>query len=258
MQSTLGSGTTRPVGPSNIPEINGTLKIDTSVHALKNSYPSYNFTKEDALWLARFIEGEAGHRNDKNGHAVVWAMFNRFGILRHRVSAWSTFQNFLRLYSTTLQPMLRSRGAAQRVWKKHKRNPSGHPVVVGQGTYKNSTVKKVQLKKHIDLQKKPWSRIGSDVRDLVVNILNGRIGNPGIGIATEFVSTRVFYINKYDRSPTRQEWKEYTINYAKNRCKRDIKGCTWVGEVSGIDQMKNAFFIDNRFRNVPASAVTIR
>lgn len=257
MQSVLGSGTSRPSGPGGIPEIKGTLRIDTSVPALRKSNPSYQFTKEDALWLARFIEGEVGRKNDKNSQAVVWAMFNRFGMLRHRVSSWSSFQKFLRLYSTTLQPMLRSRGAAQRVWKKHKRNPSRHPVEVGQGTYKNSTVKKVQLKKHIDLQKKPWNRIDPDVRDLAVGILNGKIGNPGIGIATEFASTRVFYINKYNRQPSTQEWRKYTIDYAEYRCKRDIKGCTWVGDVPGIDQMKNAFFIDNRFLDIPASAVTV-
>ena len=259
MESMLGSGSAESSQTNNsIPEINGTLRIDTTVAALKNSNPSYKFTKEDALWLARFIEGESGSKNDKNGQAVVWAMFNRFGILRHRVSAWKTFQNYLRLYSTTLQPMLRSRGAAQRVWNYHKKNPSKYPVVVGQGTYKNSTVEKVQLKKHIDLQKKSWNRIGSDVRGLVEYILNGKIGNPGIGIATEFASTKAFYRNKHGHSPNFQQWRKYTINYAEKRCKRDIKGCAWVGDVPGIDQMKNAFFIDNRFRNVPASAVTIQ
>lgn len=257
--------TTKPASTNNtsgedfstIPNKLGTLQIDTSVPELTKSIPSYKFTKEDALWLARFVTGEAGVKNDANGHAVIWTMFNRFGMLRHRVKSWSSFQIFLRLYSTTLQPILRSKGAAQRVWKNYNKNRIKYPIVKGNGVYEGTNIQKVQYKKHINLQKKSWGDIHPTIRSMVVNILRGKIPNPGIGIATEFASTRIYYKQKNGKFPDSEEWRNFTINYAKNRCKRKIKGCTWIDHKSNLDQMKNAFFIDNRFKKVPPSAIKI-
>src|SRR5215217_4670541 len=45
---------------------------------------SYVFTPEDALWIARFIVGEAGGRDDADNHAVIWAMFNRYALFTHK------------------------------------------------------------------------------------------------------------------------------------------------------------------------------
>lgn len=241
-----------------IPDSLGVLALDNSFPELSKSIPNYKFTKHDARWMARFVTGESGVKNDANGHAVLWAMFNRFGILRHRVKAWKSFHNFLILYSTTLQPILRSKGAAQRVWRNHKKNPGKFPIVKGVGTYKGTNMQKVQYKKHIDLQKKKWEEIDPAIRNMVINILRGNIPNPGIGIATEFASTRVYFKQKYGHYPkSAEQWRKYTIDYAKRRCKQKMKGCTWIGDKRNLNQMKNAFFIDNRFKNVPPEAISI-
>ncbi len=242
---------------SSIPDSLGVLIINTSVSELSNSIPTYTFSKEDALWMARFVTGESGVKNDANGHAVLWAMFNRFGILRHRVKSWGSFQKFLRQYSTTLQPMLKSKGAAERVWKNHSKNPEKYPIVVGKGFYKGTDIQKVQYQKHVDLQKMKWAEIHPNIRDMVIKMLRGEISNPGIGIATEFASTRIYYKQKHGSFPTATQWRKYTIEYAENRCKKGMKGCTWIGDRDNLNQMKNAFFIDNRFINVPADAIRI-
>ncbi|NER16549.1 hypothetical protein [Spongiivirga citrea] len=241
-----------------IPDDLGTLEIDTTIAELSKSKPSYQFTKEDALWMARFVTGESGVKDDANGHAVIWAMFNRYGILRHRVKSWKSFSKFLQLYSTTLQPILKSKGAAKRVWKNHRANPEKHPIVIGEGTYKGTNIKKVQYKRHIDLQKKKWKDINLNIRRMVIDILRNDIENPGIGIATEFASTRIYYKSKYGEFPNEQQWEDYTIKYAEERCKKGIKGCTWIGYRDNLNQMKNAFFLDNRFKDVPPEAVSVK
>jgi len=240
-----------------IPDDLGVLVVDTSVSELSNSNARYEFAKDDALWMARFVTGESGVKNDANGHAVLWTMFNRFGILRHKVKAWDSFHNFLRSYSTTLQPILRSKGAAKRVWKNHKENPKKYPIVKGEGTYKDSDIRKVQYQKHIDLQEMNWGDVHINIRKMVIAILRGEIPNPGIGIATEFASTRIYYKQKYGSFPTDEQWEDYTIEYAKNKCKKKIKGCTWIGYKDNLYQKKNAFFIDNRFKNVPTESIKI-
>jgi hypothetical protein len=45
----------------------------------------YAFTAEDALWLARFVIGEAGGRDDAGSRAVIWAIFNRYALFTHKV-----------------------------------------------------------------------------------------------------------------------------------------------------------------------------
>jgi len=242
---------------ASIPEALGVLTVDTSVSELSNSKTRYEFTKKDALWMARFVTGESGVKNDANGHAVLWTMFNRFGILRHKVKAWSSFQNFLRSYSTTLQPMLRSKGAAKRVWKNYTKDSTKYPIVKGKGNYKDSNIRKVQYQKHIDLQELNWEDIHINIRRMVIDILRGKIQNPEIGIATEFASTRIYYKQKYGKFPSDEQWEDYTVDYAKNKCKKKIKGCTWIGHKDNLYQKKNAFFIDNRFKNIPAGSIKI-
>ncbi len=240
-----------------IPDDLGVLSVETSVSELSNSYARYVFTQKDALWMARFVTGESGVKNDANGHAVLWTMFNRFGILRHKVKSWSSFHFFLQSYSTTLQPFMKSKGAAKRVWKNYEENPDDYPIVEGEGTYKNSDIKKVQYKKHREIQEMNWTDIHINIRRMVIDILRGEISNPGIGIATEFASTRIYYKQKYGKFPTDEQWENYTIDYAKNKCKKKIKGCTWIGYKDNLYQKKNAFFIDNRFENVPMGSIQI-
>jgi hypothetical protein len=241
-----------------IPEEVGVLIVDTSIPELSKSHEIYVFTKEDALWMARFVTGEAGVKNNANGHAVLWAMFNRFGILRHQVKSWSSFGEFLQQYSTTLQPILKSKGAAQRVWKNHYKNPEAFPIVKGSGFYKGTNIQKVQYKKHVLLQQMEWEDIHVNIRKMVLSILQGEIANPGIGMATEFAGTHIYYKQKHNTRPNEEQWRAYTIDYAENRCKKGMRGCTWIGDVEGLNQRsKNAFFIDNRFKDVPSDAIWI-
>jgi peptidoglycan hydrolase-like protein with peptidoglycan-binding domain len=234
----------------------GKLLIDTSVPALSKSLPEYQFTSEDAVWLARFVEGEAGGQDNPDSHAVIWAMFNRFGILRHRVPSWTSFAVFLQKYSTTLQPLLNSSGAAERVWMNHKSNPAKYPVVSSGDTYPGTSIKKVQYQRHIDLQNKQWTAFPAYVRDMILKILTGQIPNPGIGIASDFDSTYVFL--KVARrkqgisgEPSHEEWKQYTLEHARS------KKVIWIGEKSNLDQKKNAFYIQPFLKDVPSNAVTI-
>ncbi len=234
----------------------GKLKIDTSIRALSTSFPEYQFTAKDALWLARFVEGEAGGKDDADSHAVIWAMFNRFGILRHKVPAWGSYGSFLQKYSTTLQPLLNSAGAAERVWANHNRNPGKYPVVSSEETYKGTNIKKVQYLRHIKLQQKSWNDFAPYVTNMITKILSGEIPNPGIGIATHFLSTYVLLKAKRRKqglsdSPSDEEWRHYTLQFARN------KGLVWIGEKPNLNQKKNAFFIQPKFSGVNPGAVKI-
>ena len=247
-QTTLTSG---PIAGSF-----GKLKINTSISALSKSYPEYQFTPEDALWLARFVEGEAGGQDNPDSHAVIWAMFNRFGTVRHRVPSWTSFSVFLRKYSTTLQPLLNSAGAAERVWANNKSNPDKYPVKSIEDTYPGTGIKKVQYLKHIKLQQKKWTNFPVYLQNMITGILNGRIPNPGIGIATHFLSTYVLLKASRRKKglggePSKEEWREYTLQLAK------IKKTIWIGERSNLNQQKNAFFIQPEFKDVPADAIKV-
>jgi hypothetical protein len=234
----------------------GKLMIDTSVPVLSKSYAQYQFTADDALWLARFVEGEAGGKDNADSHAVMWAMFNRFGILRHKVPSWSSFQVFLRKYSTTLQPLLNSAGAAERVWNNYRTNPEKYPVVSSEETYTGTSIKKVQYVKHIKLQHKEWAEFPSYVQNMVLKILSGQIPNPQIGIATDFASTYVFLKSARHKQgisgePTHEEWQQYTLKYARD------KKLIWIGDKPNLDQLKNAFFIQQYLKDVSPGSVKI-
>jgi len=246
----------RPVVQDATPGITGQLLVNTSIRALAKSHPRYTFTDEDARWLARFVEGEAGGQDNADSHAVIWAMFNRFGTVRHRVPAWTSFAVFLQQYSTTLQPVLKSVDAARRVLDNFKNNPKKFPVVYGVGNYPGTAIPKVQYKKHIDLQQKTWGQFNASVRSMVTRILSGQIPNPGIGIATHFLSSYVLLKAKRRREgieadPSLEEWRQYTLQVAKH------KKLTWIGERGNLNQRKNAFFIQPEFQDVPSDAISV-
>ena len=238
------------------PNTLGKLMVDTNIPELSKSYPDYQFTSDDALWLARFVEGEAGGQDNPDSHAVIWTMFNRFGIVRHRVPSWSSFSVFLQKYSTTLQPYLNSVGAAQRVWDNHKRNPDKYPVDSIDEKYPGTNIKRVQYRRQTILQQKRWDDFDVNTRNMVTGILNGKIPNPGIGIATHFLSTYVLLLanlrkqGKY-KKPSKEEWLQYTLQFARN------KKLVWIGEKPNLNQHKNAFFIQPEFKTVPYDAVKI-
>lgn len=203
----------------------------------------YALTADDAVWTARFIVGEAGGRNDPDNRAVIWAMFNRYALFTH--AYYKTFHNFLRAYSTPLQPVLRSGGAAKR--HSHK------PEFVQTGGYyapPYGDIPRGQLRRFLDLQKRPWSRLPAPARSLAEQALTGHVPNP-IGNASEFASTYVYYHDRHQRYPTDEQWQRFTAEFARG------KGWRWIGPVPGLDQRKNAFFIQQRVAKLPPGTVTV-
>lgn len=198
---------------------------------------SYRFTPKDLLWTARFIVGEAGGRDNRDNEAVIWAMFNRYALLAHRY--YRTFHEFLRAYSTPLQPVLRSWQAAQR----HAHRPEF--VRTGGHYPRNPSVPKGQLRRHLRIQATPWQRLPQSARNLATRALNGQVKNP-VGIASEFASTYILLRHRLRREPTDAEWRAYTEAFKRH------KHFCWIGPIPGINQKKNAFFeLTRRVSNDP-------
>lgn len=202
---------------------------------------SYRFTAEDMLWTARFLVGEAGGRDDLGNRAVIWAMFNRYALFTHRV--YPTFHQFIRAYSTPLQPVLRSAGAA-------RRHMNEATFVRTGGNYPGTDVPRGQTQRHLRLQATQWSQLPASARSLAQKALKGQIPNP-IGNASEFGSTYVYFHDRHHRYPNAEEWQRYTEGYAKQ------KKWAWIGPVPGLNQRGNAFFVQGRAANLPADSVKV-
>jgi murein DD-endopeptidase MepM/ murein hydrolase activator NlpD len=208
---------------------------------------TYTFTPEDAEWTARFLLGEAGGKNNPDNQAVLWAMFNRYALFTN--TKYHTFHSFLRNYSTPLQPVLHNWRAAQR----HIQNPK---FVRTGGTYDPPAppgIPRGQLQRFISLQQTPWEKLPLEARTLAERALRGEIPNPGIGIASEFANTAVYFRQAKGRGPTYEEWRQYTEELGRK------KKWTWVGDVPHLQQMKvNAFFIDNRVKHLNANVIRVK
>lgn len=206
---------------------------------------SYQFTPDDVLWTARLIIGESGGRNNLDNQAVIWALFNRYAFFTHRI--YPTFHQFIRAYSTPLQPVLRNWGAA-------KRNMNRPDFIRTGGFYAppHNDIPRGQLRRFIELQRTPWARLQPlSARQLAVNALRGEVPNP-VGNASEFANTFVYFRSRYGRDPNSTEWERYTRDFASR------KNWTWIGPVPNLRQMRvNAFFIDNRVRELPQNAVRV-
>jgi hypothetical protein len=207
---------------------------------------SYRFTPTDALWTAKLLKLEAGGRDDLDNAAVLWAMFNRYAFFTHRVRAYPTFAAYLRAYSTTLQPVLLNKQAAAR----HVHSPE---FVRTGGYYAGTRIPKGQLRRHLDVQAQPWTALDATTRAFTLRALRGSVPNPGIGNASEFASTRVYWKqrNKTRREPTYDEWRRFTEAHGS----RQTPPWRWIGEVPGLNQRKNAFFLDARVARLPRDAV---
>ncbi|WP_374456924.1 N-acetylmuramoyl-L-alanine amidase [Nocardioides sp.] len=235
-----GAGGALPPGPF------GTLVLN----APGRTPFSYPFTAEDAAWTAKLVVLEAGGRPDADSAAVVWAMFNRYALVRHTL--YPTFHSFIRAYSTTLQPVLLNWRAAQRHLDSPEFVPSG-------GTYTTKGappgIPKGQLRRHLAFQAQGWDRLPAGARTLTLQAVRGSLPNPGIGLASEFVSTRILWMqaNSTKREPTEQEWRSFTENFPA----RVKKPYAWIGDVPAIDQRKNAFFRYAVDASLPPDAVTV-
>jgi Putative peptidoglycan binding domain/D-alanyl-D-alanine carboxypeptidase len=231
---------TPAAGKDSAPDIAlGTLVLDD----LGRSW-TYTFTPADLAWTAKLLVYEAGGDDNADNAAVLWAMFNRYALFTHRV--FGTFSDFVRAYSTTLQPVLRSARAAAR----HAHKPPSEFVRTG-GTYPGTNIPRGQLRRHLVIQQAPWRSVKASARELAARALGGRLPNPGIGLASEFASTRIYFRQQHGRDPGTDEWRRYTMDLASRKKWR------WVGDVPGLNQMKNAFFLDLRAADLPSGAVRV-
>ena len=217
----------------------GTLALRTPARTW-----SYRFTPEDLVWTAKLLVHEAGGEDNVDNASVLWAMFNRYALFTY--DDYPTFSSFIRAYSTTLQPVLRNPQAAAR----HMHRPPGEFVRTG-GTYPGTDIPRGQLRRHLDIQKAPWSAVKRSARQLATRALTGQLPNPGIGLATQFASTRIYFRQKHGRNPNVEEWRRYTANFAKT------KGWKWIGDVDRLDQLKNAFFVQWPAVGLPVDAVRV-
>ena len=63
----------------------------------------------------------------------------------------------------------------------------------------------------------------------------------------------MYFHDHHKRWPTPAEWRQFTTSYAASH--KPV--WTWVGDVAGLDQSKNAFFIDARAAALPRDSVRV-
>jgi hypothetical protein len=200
----------------------------------------YPITAEDVLWTARMIQGEAGGRADPDNYAVIWTMLNRYALLtnpRRLNGGYATLASFIRAYSTPLQPVL-SYGSA----KHHYRDPNYVPTG---GFYKQDPrVPRGQLRRHLELQRKPWDKLSPGARQAAEAVLKGTVPNP-IGLATEFANTATYFKRQFKRAPSMAEWREYNRSFGQKQ--PDSRGWIWIGDHPQLRQYQtNTFFVRTR------------
>ena len=140
----------------------------------------YTFTPEDALWTARFLWGEDDTGTPQERAAVLWAVFNRYGLGYHR--RYPTFWQFLRVFSSVLKPT-----ASQ----KHRRK-----------------------------QETPWAGLPEHNRTFVLQALRGGVANPfpePVSNADNFGNTAVYFRRRHKRLPTEREWAAYNDRLARQK-----------------------------------------
>jgi len=219
----------------------------------------YTFTPEDVVWTARLLVGEMGGRDTHETRAVLWAMLNRYAIITHRRDheGFDTFNEFIRAYSTTLQPVLLNPGAARRLFTLSQSYPDRYQYVRTGGFYDRTNIPRGNLRRHLDLQQTPWRDLSISARSLAEQCLKGEIPNPGIKNATEYGNTRVYFHEAHNSWPSYGDWVNFTNQFAER------KHWQWVGEVRIRDDLllnqfeKGAFFIARQGKNLPENAVRI-
>jgi len=214
---------------------------------------TYRFTPDDLLWTARFLTGEAGGRDDPQNRAILWAMFNRYAFFRDAVPGWGSFADFIRQYSTPLQPFLKKYGQVKAHLARCDstfNNPGCNYQPTRQEVYPGTNVRKGQLKTFLALQARPWSQQGAAARRLAQQMLSGQIPNP-IGNASEFGDTAVYFQREHGRTPSRAEWEAYTREYART------KGWVWLERAPHDQFRNNVLFINGKARGFPPNAAQV-
>ena len=247
------SSSTTPITGSNTTSIGGAPgsrlgKIVVNIDA-RNTF-SYQFTASDLEWTMKFFEGETGGRISAESAAVFWAMVNRFGIkMSLSPNIWRDFTDFLRQYSTTLQPVLHNKMAAYR----HRNNPDF--VFIGNDYYPinnnpaGENVRKGQLRRHLTIQAKTINSYSPQMIAFAQSCLTGTTQNPGIGLASEFGNTGTYFRDRNSSlcaqrkaqgqpCPSVAEWENFNRTSAGS-------GKQWVGNITGLRQYDiNTFFLN--------------
>ena len=109
------------------------------------------------------------------------------------------------------------------------------------GTYPGSRgIPKGQLKRFRERQLTDWDKLPLVARQVVVRSMNGDIANPGIGTATEFLSTWVILKHETKRLrgkvPSDVDWYRFTENFNSSRKFK------WIGPISNLNHKTNTFF----------------
>jgi hypothetical protein len=231
------------------PQASSSVPLGTLRHTSRAGKPwSYAFTANDLEWTARYLTGEAG--SDLERTAVLWTLLNRFAFARR----WSSFAGLLRAYSTPLQYPLNSPGAALRHYRKCPGASCQYVDLSGEfgyyPLYQGRKIPKGQLRRFIELQRTPWSKLQASARRIAAAVLSGQVRN-NVGLATEFDDTAVYWKDAQrsqgtgiTRGPTRAEWLEWTRSFAKK------KKYLWPSDSAPYDQFgHNVLFVESRYRD---------
>ncbi|MEO0688971.1 MAG: DUF2272 domain-containing protein [Pseudomonadota bacterium] len=242
--ATVTAGAGVSLGADGLPQL-GKVQLFTRGRVVGE----YQFTPEDRLWTARLVIGEAGGRDTTENRAVIQCVINRYAIQFHR--RFRSFAGFLQVFSTTLQPVLRNRGAARRhMNSRHFVRTGGYYPTPRNGS--GPRVPRGQLRRHLELQRKPWDELSSTAQRLAAGFLSGEISYTGIGNADNFASTLIYFRSRNGRRPrNHEEWRSYTEQVGRRHGR-------WIGDVPGLDQMKNAFFLSNQAARLAEGAVRVR
>jgi hypothetical protein len=168
-------------------------------------------------------------------------MFNRYAFFRNDYPSWGGFGDFIRKYSTPLQPHLKKYEQVKD-WVAKCNSTFDNKECNYQPTttevYPGTTLRKGQLKTFLKLQQTPWSSLKESSRRLAVEALSGQIENP-IGNASEFGDTAVYFKRKYGVKPTREQWEQYTREYVAK------KGWSWRPAQTPYDEFENNVLFTN-------------
>ena len=122
------------------------------------------------------------------------------------------------------------------------------------GTYPGTSVPKGQLGRFLRLQRTPWQELPPAARALALRALTGGQPNPGIGNASEFADTAVYFKDRNKRGPDEAEWRRFTIDFPRSAGKK----WTWIGDVPGLAQYRrNTFYFDDRVHGLAPGAVRV-
>lgn len=174
------------------------------------------FDQNDAIWLMRYIYSKGiqslvfSNKRDTaiNGHAIVWALFNRYAIdyFQNATGPNDTFAAFL-------QQTMRNEIPNQRIQMFRQRD---------------------------------WSTFFRMYGEVIERFLCGLIQNPNLGIASRFIHTSaVFRRLNGGRSPSFLEWQRFNLSFGQRF--PSFSNFTWIGQLPNLDQYKfYSFFYDNR------------